>query len=1195
MKTKLRIGSVLALAVAFGFGGWWLRSRGERRAENQANATAAASANAIEKSPAAATGVPGQFKFCQHADEAPAWTVAYGKEFWRQREPRAAGNIALNEVVDRVSHAFTADPATRYPSLRAKNYAASFSGNGLRFSPYVPPGSGHGVTLATTAEAGSAFHNNPDAMENVEYEQQVFAANAAAQTTPRASDQPRPSESQRRASLLMPQPDPQTEVTFHTVAIRQDGQPLYLAEQTSPAGTVVGNTVQSLLGSAIGLIEHYEASANGVHVTWVLSQKPPIHKPLTVETELTGLTFAGRSTTGLHFADASGVARVGVSDVTAIDSLGKSWPLQLQANGALLSVTVPENILAQAAFPLAIDPTIFPEFGMDTPVAARAPADQQKPAVAANGGTFLVVWEDSRNFATTEVDIFGARVSAAGSLLDPGGISITTVGGTAPAVAALGSGFLVVWEDSRNATTNGVDIYGTRVTSAGTITDPAGIPISRAASDQLAPAVASAGPNALVVWQDSRNVASAIDIYGAIVQNNGTVSDPAGIPITTDSGPQFSPAVAFNGNRYLVAWSDFNGTAVALSGARVTTAGAVSDSPAISIDPSGTDHLQPSVAAVGTMFLVVWEDYRNAGVTFIDILGKRVDDAGNVLDRSPFPIGNAFSDRFAPAAVGGKDFLVVWQDGRDLGTSGNDIYAARVGTDGVVINANGIPVSTALNDQTSPAIAFNGTDYFIAWTDARNSATSGLDIYGTLLSTGGSVGSPNGTLLSSGASGEQHPTVAANGANYLVVWEDSRNADVSGIDLYGVRVSTNGAPLDLNAIPISTAAGDQLAPAATALGFSPGGTDYFVVWQDQRNTATTGADIYGARISTGGSVLDAGGIPVSRGADDQLAPAIASSGAGYLAVWQDARNLANEGLDIFGARISSSGVVTDINGLAISTAPGNQVSPAVAFAGGTYLVVWTDARNLGTTDNDIYGARVSTAGVVSETGGLPISRAAGDELAPAVAPSAADFLVVWQDARNLGSTDYDIYGARVTSGGVVSDVSGFAIGVAANAQSLPAVAANGTNLLVVWQDARGSGLDVYGARVVGASVLDPLGLAINTGVLGQQLPALASGSARAFLVVNQAVRNGADRIVGNILWIDDAPFITSITRAGGSATLIWTSISGRTYRVQYRANITDPSWLDLSGDVLATTSTATKTDSTIGTALTRFYRVILLP
>jgi hypothetical protein len=518
-----------------------------------------------------------------------------------------------------------------------------------------------------------------------------------------------------------------------------------------------------------------------------------------------------------------------------------------------------------------------------------------------------------------------------------------------------------------------------------------------------------------------------------------------------------------------------------------------------------------------------------------------------------------------------------------------------VDTNGIVINANGIPVSTALNDQTTPAVAFNGTDYFIAWTDARNSGTSDLDIYGTLFGASGSVGNTNGAALTAGARGEQHPTVAANGANYLVVWEDSRNADATGIDLHGVLVSTNGAPLDLNAIPISTATGDQLAPRAMALGFSPSGTDYFVVWQDHRNTATTGADIYGSRISTGGNVLDAGGIPVSRAADEQLAPAIASNGTGYLAVWQDARSVASNGLNIIGARLNSSGVVIETSGLSISTVAGNQVSPAVAFAGSTYLVVWTDARNLGTTDNDIYGARVSIAGVVSEPDGLPISRAAGDELTPAVAPSAADFLVVWSDARNLGSTEYDIYGARVTSGGVVSDPSGFAIGVAANAQSLPAVAANGTNLLVVWQDARGSGMDIYGARVVGASVLDPLGLAINTGVPGQQLPAVSSGSSRVFLVVNQAMRSSAERIVGNIVWIDDNPFITRITRAVGSATLVWTSITGRTYRVQYRTNITDPSWFDLSGDVLSLSNTAIKTDNSIGTALRRFYRISLLP
>src|SRR6185436_433564 len=99
--------------------------------------------------------------------------------------------------------------------------------------------------------------------------------------------------------------------------------------------------------------------------------------------------------------------------------------------------------------------------------------------IAANGNSFLVVWEDFRNMDLTSVDIYATRLSAAGAVLDPAGFVITTVGGSAPAVAANGAGFLVVWEDARNADTKGLDIYGTRITSAG-VANPSGIVISSA-------------------------------------------------------------------------------------------------------------------------------------------------------------------------------------------------------------------------------------------------------------------------------------------------------------------------------------------------------------------------------------------------------------------------------------------------------------------------------------------------------------------------------------------------------------------------------------------------------------------------------------------------------------------------------------------------------------------------------------------
>ena len=81
----------------------------------------------------------------------------------------------------------------------------------------------------------------------------------------------------------------------------------------------------------------------------------------------------------------------------------------------------------------------------------------------------------------------------------------------------------------------------------------------------------------------------------------------------------------------------------------------------------------------------------------------------------------------------------------------------------------------------------------------------------------------------------------------------------TGQDLYGARVSKDGVVLGSAPIVISAAAGDE-ADAAVAFD----GTNYLVVWQDQRGS--TGRDIYAARVSPDGTVLDPGEDPDQRGA-----------------------------------------------------------------------------------------------------------------------------------------------------------------------------------------------------------------------------------------------------------------------------------------------------------------------------------------
>jgi hypothetical protein len=61
-----------------------------------------------------------------------------------------------------------------------------------------------------------------------------------------------------------------------------------------------------------------------------------------------------------------------------------------------------------------------------------------------------------------------------------------------------------------------------------------------------------------------------------------------------------------------------------------------------------------------------------------------------------------------------------------------------------------------------------------------------------------------------------------------------------------------------------------------------------------------------------------------------------------------------------------------------------------------------------------------------------------------------------------------------------------------------------------------------------------------------------------------------------------------------SVTLTWNTVAGRTYRVQYKSDLSDPSWTDLAGDITAEATTAIKADGSINGARQRYYRIVLL-
>ena len=245
---------------------------------------------------------------------------------------------------------------------------------------------------------------------------------------------------------------------------------------------------------------------------------------------------------------------------------------------------------------------------------------------------------------------------------------------------------------------------------------------------------------------------------------------------------------------------------------------------------------------------------------------------------------------------------------------------------------------------------------------------------------------------------------------------------------------------------------------------------------------------------------------------------MAWNGTNYLVAWSD-DNSGN--LDLFGARVDPSGTVLDPTGINVSSAPGDQDVPAIASNGADFLVVWNDTRSGSTSD--VYGSRISGAGSVLNAAGLLVSAAPGDQSFPAAAWNGTRYVVAWQDGR--AGTSLNVYAARVSSAGVVTDASGIPISTATNDQSRPTVSATGTDALVVWEDRRsGTGIDLYGARLTtGAVVRDPQGLVISNGSTNEFSPGSAQLTGGKIVIAYQRTATEAPYRADHVFFRVNSP------------------------------------------------------------------------
>ena len=287
------------------------------------------------------------------------------------------------------------------------------------------------------------------------------------------------------------------------------------------------------------------------------------------------------------------------------------------------------------------------------------------------------------------------------------------------------------------------------------------------------------------------------------------------------------------------------GTPLGLFGTLVDTSGAVLQT--IPISSHNCDFPRPSIARDGSGFVVVFQ--RDG-----QIVATRLSPAYSVVGEAVISAGG--SNGSPVVAAGGGGYFVAWNSYR--GTD-YDIYGAKIAADGQAAAEQ--PVFTHAGEQVAPAIAFDGVNFLVVWRDTRSGSgpSDDTDIYGTRVSTAGTVLDPAGIAITTAPHIQGEPDLTFDGTNYLAVWPDARrypSQTQPPFDVFGTRISPAGALLDGTAsaggIAICTAA------VAPAINFYPSatfdGTNFLVVF------AAFGFDppagVYLARVSRDGMLLD---------------------------------------------------------------------------------------------------------------------------------------------------------------------------------------------------------------------------------------------------------------------------------------------------------------------------------------------------
>lgn len=307
-----------------------------------------------------------------------------------------------------------------------------------------------------------------------------------------------------------------------------------------------------------------------------------------------------------------------------------------------------------------------------------------------------------------------------------------------------------------------------------------------------------------------------------------------------------------------------------------------------------------------------------------------------------------------------------------------------------------------------------------------------------------------------GSRTQWEPAIALDGANNAyAVWSDQRDGNKTpDTNIYFSKRSASTGSWSANVRVNNDTQGTAIQGAPAIAVRNTG--DAVSVWEDHRSNQL---NIYSSRLPAGSSTWAANIRVTDNTASHKYTPdvVVGADGTAY-AVWEDDRS---GNSDVWFSTLPSGASAWTAN-VEVSDDPGTaaQYDPHIGIdAAGDLIVSWQDDR----VANTQVRMRRRLAGNQTWEASLVVSDAAAILVATALGVSAdGNAFAVWQDARG---TSYDIWGAEYTfstnawsTAALVSDDPG------ATAQMRPTVARTSSEVMTAWRDDRVTGGDIRARR-----------------------------------------------------------------------------------------------------------------------------------